>query len=687
MEVKGKAAQIKSDDWLFSVDNLRIRQSPQQLQKLMSGLKEPKPPQQPQLAKLQAIKELEFGAFIDMNLPRNKPRFVAELVKQFDQESCTIQLARNKELKVEPIDVHLCYGLPMTGAAIEEFIIEDSDASDEILANWRGFLGVEVGCPKLPAIVTKLLDPEVEVCDNWKLSFLVLAVNTMIKCTSNEQPYYDFILSCLNLKEVPHLNWAQFAIHSLVKAAAYWKGLPNRYWTGPLPFLMICYFDRIQRQTWKPDRTFPLISCWTKKMIDRRQDMEIMHGFGKGTILDRILPPTQDNMVGHNHQRVQVSGQNQEQDQVPEQQQDQIQEEEHGQQFEDVLPNSIEAVNEIYRAVISTIATNFVKLDALLKHATKFVPNHKMKDDMGRNLVQAWHMASGAQLDQPSQQTNILSQNIELFSSEGFLSMVDASVQKALSTSDTHQNSYSKSPFHPKPPSLQTHIATKTNNRQPVTCVEGNQMLATPSDVGNTEATIQGVVRNIASTYIASPRTPQDQMIAQRANTSVGRPRRERGIFFPVYFEEHFYLYVFNFNDNHLDIIDNKFLEKGIPLENKYYDFPQQMINGMLKYHLRERIEDRVTMMRKMKTRVVEIPWRDNTNFNDCGVFVMRHMETYMGRLRGWECGFSPNSDNAEYIRALWIDYAKQILSDESNNNKEQLLHEVKAFEEKQKKA
>ncbi|KAL2893563.1 putative ubiquitin-like-specific protease 1B [Bienertia sinuspersici] len=158
-------------------------------------------------------------------------------------------------------------------------------------------------------------------------------------------------------------------------------------------------------------------------------------------------------------------------------------------------------------------------------------------------------------------------------------------------------------------------------------------------------------------------------------------------IFFPVYFEEHFYLYVFNFNDNHLDIIDNKFSEKGIPLENKYYDFPQQMINGMLKYHLRERIEDRVTMMRKMKTRVVEIPWRDNTNFNDCGVFVMRHMETYMGRLRGWECGFSPNSDNAEYIRALRIDYAKQILSDESNNNKEQFLHEVKAFEEKQKKA
>ncbi|KAL2923065.1 putative dihydrolipoyllysine-residue succinyltransferase component of 2-oxoglutarate dehydrogenase complex mitochondrial, partial [Bienertia sinuspersici] len=106
-------------------------------------------------------------------------------------------------------------------------------------------------------------------------------------------------------------------------------------------------------------------------------------------------------------------------------------------------------------------------------------------------------------------------------------------------------------------------------------------------------------------------------------------------------------------------MIDNKLLEKGISLENKYYDFPQQMINGMLKYHLRERIEDRVTMMRRMKTRVVEIPWRDNTNFNDCG---------------------------AEYIRALRVDYAKQILSDESNNNKEQLLHEVKAFEEKQKR-
>lgn len=74
-----------SDDWLSSVDNMRIRQSPQQLQKPIIELKEPSDHKlSPQPTKLQAIRDLGFDAFIDIDFPRNKPRFVTELVKNFD---------------------------------------------------------------------------------------------------------------------------------------------------------------------------------------------------------------------------------------------------------------------------------------------------------------------------------------------------------------------------------------------------------------------------------------------------------------------------------------------------------------------------------------------------------------------------------------------------------------------------
>lgn len=34
--------------------------------------------------------------------------------------------------------------------------------------------------------------------------------------------------------------------------------------------------------------------------------------------------------------------------------------------------------------------------------------------------------------------------------------------------------------------------------------------------------------------------------------------------------------------------------------------------------------------------------WRDTTNKDDCGVFAMHHMETYVGLgTTGWDCGLN----------------------------------------------
>lgn len=32
--------------------------------------------------------------------------------------------------------------------------------------------------------------------------------------------------------------------------------------------------------------------------------------------------------------------------------------------------------------------------------------------------------------------------------------------------------------------------------------------------------------------------------------------------------------------------------------------------------------------------------WRSKENTTDCGIFLMRHMETYLGKEENWDCGF-----------------------------------------------
>lgn len=53
----------------------------------------------------------------------------------------------------------------------------------------------------------------------------------------------------------------------------------------------ICYFDRLQRQTFSHTRLFPLISSWRLEDIKKRISSESEYGFGCGALLDRIEKP------------------------------------------------------------------------------------------------------------------------------------------------------------------------------------------------------------------------------------------------------------------------------------------------------------------------------------------------------------------------------------------------------------
>lgn len=37
-----------------------------------------------------------------------------------------------------------------------------------------------------------------------------------------------------------------------------------------------------------------------------------------------------------------------------------------------------------------------------------------------------------------------------------------------------------------------------------------------------------------------------------------------------------------------------------------------------------------------MKPRFVKMPWQTTDNSTDCGIFLMRHMETFKGDVKNW---------------------------------------------------
>lgn len=158
---------------------LRTRQSPQMLMKFIRGIAK-------QEAKKKAIREMGFGGFLHMDIPRNQGAFVGDLVLNFNESSSCILLKRNKEIKIEEIDLHLVYGLPMVGDAVVEGKDDEEDKNyRQCLREWREYHGLENETPKLAKIAQDLIREDAPVDDNFRRSFVVLAVNSCIKSTQN----------------------------------------------------------------------------------------------------------------------------------------------------------------------------------------------------------------------------------------------------------------------------------------------------------------------------------------------------------------------------------------------------------------------------------------------------------------------------------------------------------------------
>ncbi|KAL3624434.1 hypothetical protein CASFOL_023396 [Castilleja foliolosa] len=80
------------------------------------------------------------------------------------------------------------------------------------------------------------------------------------------------------------------------------------------------------------------------------------------------------------------------------------------------------------------------------------------------------------------------------------------------------------------------------------------------------------------------------------------------------------------------------------------------------------------------------MPWRDDTNKVDCGVFAMRHMETYMGEtVRSWRCGLA--KDKPKMLKYMRVKYCAAILGSDINILRDQVLAASKEYYELKSKA
>nr|GMC49389.1 uncharacterized protein LOC109162486 [Ipomoea batatas] len=130
------------------------------------------------------------------------------------------------------------------------------------------------------------------------------------------------------------------------------------------------------------------------------------------------------------------------------------------------------------------------------------------------------------------------------------------------------------------------------------------------------------------------------------------------------------------------DILDNSSAESS--KNEKYADVPTTLKTMLANYfHLKED-DAKSKLVRGLTPARLGMSWRDNNNKVDCGVFAMRHMETYMGKgTKGWECGLE--KENKEQLNNTRVKYLAEIVNSPINEFREDCMKDARQFEKASK--
>ncbi|CAH9136925.1 unnamed protein product [Cuscuta epithymum] len=265
--------------------NLRTRVGPAPFMKLIKLLDD---------NKKVAVERIGFGGLLHLNFDRFYGDLVEFLLKNFRPISGQLQLANGELLDIEDEDVKAVFGLPKGKIEVQEANAKnETEEYTQLLQEWREEWGIDKGSPQTSKMIEKIV-ADTDTGDRFIRNFVVFTVSCLIRGNQSVRSNFKILLSLVNVADIPKMNWCNYTRRSLMDAGEEWQANQSKMFSGPLLFLMICYFDRVQFKGQLLETAYPTIRIWDKERIDKRVKDERKVGFGLGKVTQRILTVEED---------------------------------------------------------------------------------------------------------------------------------------------------------------------------------------------------------------------------------------------------------------------------------------------------------------------------------------------------------------------------------------------------------
>ncbi|MFS8022162.1 putative Ulp1 protease family catalytic domain, papain-like cysteine peptidase superfamily [Helianthus anomalus] len=154
-------------------------------------------------------------------------------------------------------------------------------------------------------------------------------------------------------------------------------------------------------------------------------------------------------------------------------------------------------------------------------------------------------------------------------------------------------------------------------------------------------------------------------------------------IIIPMIENKQFYLICFDLENAKVEVIDNMVSNFGfykIKLGRKFKEIRSSCkVKQYMVVYLKEVKHPMATHMKNATLSRKKLEWAKTDNFNDCGVFAMRHMEMYKGSGVNFDCGFSTRKDIQDMqLKNMRMKIATKLLLSQANVYRGSLINTAK---------
>nr|GMD04567.1 uncharacterized protein LOC109174778 [Ipomoea batatas] len=120
----------------------------------------------------------------------------------------------------------------------------------------------------------------------------------------------------------------------------------------------------------------------------------------------------------------------------------------------------------------------------------------------------------------------------------------------------------------------------------------------------------------------------------------------------------------------------------SVHIRAKYRDIPQDLKDLLSTFLERCGEAVRAATVRNLKPRRMKMSWHDATNKEDCAIYAMRNMQSFMGQgCKRWDCGLEKG--NHEQLRNLRQIYMSDIMMTDISMHKESIATHTAAYNNK----